>query len=741
MYKESKNMFQFTLFRHTKQAPVLIWIVLFIFQLTPLKSAEVKFIPNKTNVKEIVLENQKMSYTLIIDGRVKLAKIIDKTTGMNVLEGNQPLTFVTARHPWALIDVGFHLFTVDEIKTVNNVSVTITEQSSYVENPLVITQTFTLGTDPGLDWQVKIKYSDERQPPPLYSGGNSNVTFPVMQKLRIGSNTEDNYLLQNGGDFFIDSPDDFIFYFTRDYDPKMPIDIYNVAENRGIYFHVRSTKFNMSVADKDEFKSKTFSLTLALGEEVEVIDCRIVPHTGDWHFAFTAFKKYIRDDFDFTYYKRPVQDRYRQRFISHFTFLYGHEIYDPVANKFKIHEFLDEGEANFGGYDYMLLWHDYPRLGLDDRDQFDFYDDLPGGLTGLRKMVKEANSRGVQVFIPYKPWDRMKGRTDHFKQVARIANAIGADGIFLDTMDESDVAFREAVDAVSKDIVFVSEGRPDLAAAQLVTGSWNQSGDATNKMPNVDLFRFIFPEHNVHNINRGARKRDELIYNALFNGTGFIVWEDIFGEINKYSWNERILIQRYSRIIHENRDAYLTDNPVPLVPTFRKDLYVNAFPITNKCIYPAYQLGRENVSRAYDNRLIGPFMAVDHPNNWHYVDVWNHQVIPTDRIDGKTRLIFPEEPTDVMSCIVGFPVNLDVTVDGENIMINTANPLPGATIQINTVNNLTMMEEEVLTIEGTSGEIQVSQLNLDVPYLVLVKLMEGDILKDEVILDMGWKQF
>jgi hypothetical protein len=52
-----------------------------------------------------------------------------------------------------------------------------------------------------------------------------------------------------------------------------------------------------------------------------------------------------------------------------------------------------------------------------------------------------------------------------------------------------------------------------------------------------------------------------------------------------------------------------------------------------------------------------------------------------------------------------------------------------------------MMEEEVLTIEGTSGEVKVSQLDLDVPYLVLVKLMEGDILKDEVILNMGWKQF
>jgi hypothetical protein len=335
----------------------------------------------------------------------------------------------------------------------------------------------------------------------------------------------------------------------------------------------------------------------------------------------------------------------------------------------------------------------------------------------------------------------MKGRTDHFKQEARIAKEIGADGIFLDTMDKSDVAFREAVDAVNTEVVFASEGRPDLEAAQLVTGSWNQSGNATNKMPNIDLFRFIFPEHNVHNINRGARKRDELIYNALFNGTGLIVWEDIFGEINKYSWNERILIQRYSRIIHENRDAYLTNNPIPLVPTFRKDLYVNAFSISTKSIYPAYQLDREKVDRMYDNRMIGPFMEVNNPPDWHYIDIWNHQIIPTENIEDKTRLIFPEEPTDVMSCIVGFPNNLDISINGDNVKVMTINPISNASIQINTVNNLTMMEENNLNISGLSVEFNISDLNLKFPYKVLVKLMEGDILKDEVILDMGWKQF
>ncbi|MBC8181514.1 hypothetical protein H8E88_10365 [candidate division KSB1 bacterium] len=722
---------------------IAIFLFIFMFLFSDVRAhVKLTYLPNKQLVKNVVLENDHVKYTINIDKGVKLSSAVDKKTNIDYMNGNSDLMFFSQRTPWWLDDVGFQLFTFTDKEDNDKVSVSINQRSSYVENPFNVTQTFTLGNGYELSWNVLSENTATggrayREP----QTRASNITFPVMQKLKIGETADTHYLLSYGyGAFYLDNINDFIFYFTRDYDPKMPIDIYNIKENRGFYFHIISSTLDFNFKDKDDFKAKVFQVTQKPGEKTEVLKCRISPHQGDWHVAFDTFKKYIRSNFDFKYYKRPVQKKYRQRFISHFTFLYGFDIYDPETNRFRIDEFLDEGELNFGGYDYILLWHDYQRMGIDDRDQFDMYEDLPGGLEGLREMVDKAHARDVQVFIPYKPWDIMKGRKDHFKQEARISKAIGADGVFLDTMDETDKGFREALDAVNPDNVFVSEGRPDLAAAQLVTGSWNQSGNATNKMPNIDLFRFVIPEHNVHNINRGARKRDELIYNALFNGTGFIVWEDIFGEINRYSWNERILISRYNRIIHENRDAYLTDNPIPMVTDFRDDLYVNAFPVSDKCVYPAYQLDRENVNRAADDRLIGPFMEVTHPKDWHFVDVWNHQAIPVKNVNGKSCLVFPEEPTDVMSCIIGMPINLNVELDGNNIHIQTNKPLENVSIQINTVNNLTLMEEEVLKISGDEGDIDVNSLDLKFPYKVLVKLMQGDILKDEVILNLGWKK-
>lgn len=726
-----------------KQTTLLLLCMCLLPLLVNHAETALDFSPNKENVKFVLLQNDSVAYKILIDKAVKLAEIVDKKTGTNLLADNQPLLFASVRNPLWLDDVGFHLFTIDESAQGDQMTVTIKQQSSYVENPIHVTQTFTLGRGPELTWRIHLYNSavaGRAYRDPLTV--TSHITFPVMQSVRLGEQYDMHYMLPTQGSFFcIDDPDDFIFYFTHAHDPKMPIDIYNEKLNAGLYFHILDSKLQFNFADKTDFQSFVFKFRQEPDDRSEVLTCKICPHAGDWHAAFWAFKKYIRSNFDFTFYERPVQKHYRQRLVSHFTYLYGHDIYDPINNRFRINEFLDEGELNFGGYDYMLLWHDYQRMGIDNRNQFDMYSDLPGGLPGVKAMVDAAHARDVQVFIPYKPWDIMNGVADHFAREAEIARATGSDGVFLDTMSESDIAFRRALDAVNPDNVFVSEGRPDLAAAQLVTGSWNQQGNATNKMPNVDLFRFILPEHNVHNINRGARNRQQLILNALFNGTGFIVWEDIFGEINRYTWQERIMIQRYSRIIHENRDAYLTDKPVPLVPDFREDVYVNAFPIATKCVYPVYQLGRDAVDRNIDNRLIGRFMPVDHPDSWHYVDVWNHEAIPTQKYRGVSCLVFPEEPADVMSCILALPSNLEINREDEVLHIVATAPVENASLHINTVDNLTLLEENQLVLSGNSAEIRLTELNLDFPYKVLIKLMQDDILIDQVVLNTGWKNF
>ena len=728
---------------------VLAAALLFLSMSVPLATladAEIHYIPDRENPRHVVLENDHVRYVLSLDRGVRLAELVDKRSGADLLAGNDPLAFVSVRQPWPLNDVGYDILTLEEVQMDGRVGVVSRHRSSYVENMFIVTQRFTLGDGVELHWTADVKNNstagvDYREVQPV----QGQIRFPLMQDIAIGSEAGRHYLIPTQDRFFcIDSPDDFVFYFTRGTDPKMPIDVYSDETNSGVYFHMLDSALEWDFENKDEYVHHTFLLDQDPQHEARVMDARIAPHEGDWHEAFRVFRKHIRDNFDFTYYERPVQERYRQRFVSHFTFLYGRDIYDFEENRFRIDEFLDEGEANFGGYDYMLLWHDYPRMGIDDRDQFAMYEDLPGGLEGLREMVERAHLRDVQVFIPYKPWDIMRKGQNHFTEEARIAEAIGADGVFLDTMRESDTAFREALDAVNPENVFVSEGRPVLAAAELVTGSWNQQGAATNKMPNVDLFRFVIPEHNVHNINRSARDRRELILNALFNGTGFIVWEDIFGEMNRYPWDERIMIHRYSRIIHEHRDGYLTDVPEPLVPALHPDLFVNAFVSQDKAVYPAYarkHSGVDLASRMDPRRVLGPFMEVDHPEDWRYVDVWNHQPILSRRVADKTQLIMPEELADDMAVIVGMPANLHVSVQDDSLHVEVRHALAESVVHINTVDNLTMMEEHRVELSGSGGSIRLSDLNLDFPYKALVKLMQDGVAKDIVVVDVGWKQF
>ena len=83
---------------------------------------------------------------------------------------------------------------------------------------------------------------------------------------------------------------------------------------------------------------------------------------------------------------------------------YDRLLYDTDAARFTVNRFLDDLESRYGRVDAVALWHSYPNLGVDERSQFDLFDDLPGGLDALRDVVAQFNDRGVRVVIPYNPW-------------------------------------------------------------------------------------------------------------------------------------------------------------------------------------------------------------------------------------------------------------------------------------------------------------------------------------------------
>ena len=88
----------------------------------------------------------------------------------------------------------------------------------------------------------------------------------------------------------------------------------------------------------------------------------------------------------------------------------------------------------YGGIDSVLIWQGYPNIGIDDRNQFDMLESLPGGIESLRQMVSDFAKFGVRVLLPYLPWDqgtpRKPGQSDIVSLIDLIirTNSSGMNG-------------------------------------------------------------------------------------------------------------------------------------------------------------------------------------------------------------------------------------------------------------------------------------------------------------------------
>jgi hypothetical protein len=77
-------------------------------------------------------------------------------------------------------------------------------------------------------------------------------------------------------------------------------------------------------------------------------------------------------------------------------------MFDPVSQSYTIEKYLTDLRDRYGGVDAILLWPTFPQLGMDDRNQFDMFRCLKGGVPGLKALVAELHQHGVKVLLAYK---------------------------------------------------------------------------------------------------------------------------------------------------------------------------------------------------------------------------------------------------------------------------------------------------------------------------------------------------
>lgn len=212
--------------------------------------------------------------------------------------------------------------------------------------------------------------------------------------------------------------------------------------------------------------------------------------------------------------------------------LWDERLYDWSARRFTPDRLL-AAYADLGGLDGLVLWHAYPCLGIDDRNQFDWYRDVPG----LVELVADLRGRGVRVFLDYNPWDvgtRREAVPDG-QALREVADLLGADGVFLDTLKHADEEFLGWMGGARP---LALEGESRAPTERLVDHvlSWAQ-WFADSTAPGVMRARLVERRHLLHSVRRWHRSHAEELQSSWMNGVGVLVWDAVFGVW--VGWNER----------------------------------------------------------------------------------------------------------------------------------------------------------------------------------------------------------
>jgi formylglycine-generating enzyme len=237
---------------------------------------------------------------------------------------------------------------------------------------------------------------------------------------------------------------------------------------------------------------------------------------------------------------------------------------------------LAAGKREFGGYDSVVFWQAYPRIGLDDRNQFDFYRDMPGGLPGLRQVIEGLHRKGVRAFVDYNPWDtgtRREAKPD-LEMLAELVGAVGADGIFLDTMSKGAGEFRAQLDNVRKGVVLEGEGALPLDNLHDHHMSWAQ-GFKDSWAPGVLRNKWVERRHMMHQINRWDRDHTPELHTAWMNGSGMMIWENVFGTMMNWSARDKSLLRSMLPIQRRYAPLFAGEGWTPLVQTAQPGVYAS----------------------------------------------------------------------------------------------------------------------------------------------------------------------
>ena len=237
----------------------------------------------------------------------------------------------------------------------------------------------------------------------------------------------------------------------------------------------------------------------------------------------------IRIAFDPSRYELPAFQWTQSSFMQPQMMVHDRYFYDPVAGRYTVDRYVDDVEKRYGGIDAVLVWATYPNMGIDDRNQLQMVESMPGGVDGVRKMVADFHRRGVRVLFPMMMWDQGTHQpAEGWPQaLASLMKQVDADGVNGDTQDGVPLGFSLAADKIGHPLVFQPEGGPSDEALSWNVMTWGQYSFPF--IPMVDRYKWLEPRHMVNISDRWNLDKTSDLQYAFFNGVGWESWENVWG--------------------------------------------------------------------------------------------------------------------------------------------------------------------------------------------------------------------
>lgn len=269
-----------------------------------------------------------------------------------------------------------------------------------------------------------------------------------------------------------------------------------------------------------------------------------------------------RHGFDGAAYDRPEARWAASCFTVAQVWLWDELFYSFEERRFTPERFLDDARERFGGLDGIVLWHAYPIIGVDDRNQWDYYRDVPG----IVELVDGLHELGVHVFVDYNPWDTGTRRgDDDLTELAAVVRDLGADGVFLDTLKKAEPELVAKLEAARPGIVLEGESKLPVERIADHSTSWAQFF-ADSPVPGVLRAHWFERRHMQHHIRRWHRDHSEELQSAWLNGVGMMMWEVVFGVWVGWNARDAATMKRMLTVQRAVPDLLLDGDWTPLAP-------------------------------------------------------------------------------------------------------------------------------------------------------------------------------